>query len=210
MKDGRNERSSTKGDGGQAAISLTPGIGGPGSGSLLDSILYTLLKKWSSDVWVVALFFSSQMTQYHWIAFWITAATSVYLSKIRSCFSKPNSASSDKENPLALSASWMSSVCQLLLSLVSLRPSWCLALLSSSSYNHHCFYGYFWTSWAWNKDAVLLFSIQYCPVKYTKALPFIDDAHTWQHATETWTNLCDWTCEDMFASLKVLNSKVHM
>ena len=34
-----------KGDGGQAAISLTPGIRGTGSGSLLDSILYNLLRK---------------------------------------------------------------------------------------------------------------------------------------------------------------------
>ena len=45
MGDGRADGSSAAGDGGQAAISLTPGIGGPGSGSLLDSILYTLLKK---------------------------------------------------------------------------------------------------------------------------------------------------------------------
>ena len=34
-------------------------IDGTGSGSLLDSILSTLLKKQSSDVWVVALYFSS-------------------------------------------------------------------------------------------------------------------------------------------------------
>ena len=32
------------GDGGQAAISLTPDVNGPGSGSLLDSVLSTLLK----------------------------------------------------------------------------------------------------------------------------------------------------------------------
>ena len=59
MGDGRAEGSSAIGDGGQAAISPTPDADGTGSGSLMDSILSTLLKKRSSDVWVVALFFSS-------------------------------------------------------------------------------------------------------------------------------------------------------
>ena len=59
MGDGRAEGSSAIGDGGQAAISLTPDVDGTGSGSLLDSILSSLLKKRSSDVWVVALSFSS-------------------------------------------------------------------------------------------------------------------------------------------------------
>ena len=59
MGDGRAEGSSAIGDGGQAAISLTPDVDGTGSVSLLDSILSTLLKKRSSDVWVVAHFFSS-------------------------------------------------------------------------------------------------------------------------------------------------------
>ena len=58
MGDGRGEGSSAIGDGGQAALSVTPDVDGTGSGSLLDSIL-SLLKKRSSDVWVVALFFSS-------------------------------------------------------------------------------------------------------------------------------------------------------
>ena len=63
MGDGRAEGSSTT-DGGQPAISLMPDINGTGSGSLLDSILSTLLKKRSRDVWVVAFFFSSSlMTQ---------------------------------------------------------------------------------------------------------------------------------------------------
>ena len=57
MGDGRAERSSAIGDGGQAAVSLMPDVDGTGSGSLLDSVLSTLLKKQSSDVWVVALFF---------------------------------------------------------------------------------------------------------------------------------------------------------
>ena len=59
MGDGRAEGLSAIGDRGQGAISLTPDVDGPGSGSLLDSILSTLLKKRSSDAWVVALFFSS-------------------------------------------------------------------------------------------------------------------------------------------------------
>ena len=49
MGDGRAEGSSALGDGGQAAMSLTPDTDGTGSGSLLDSILSTFLKKRSSD-----------------------------------------------------------------------------------------------------------------------------------------------------------------
>ena len=45
MGGGIAEVSSAIGDGGQAAISLMPDIDGTGSGSLLDSLLYTLLKK---------------------------------------------------------------------------------------------------------------------------------------------------------------------
>ena len=59
MGDGGAEGWSAIGDGGQAAISLTPDADGTGSGSLLDSILSTQLKKRSSDVWVAALFFLS-------------------------------------------------------------------------------------------------------------------------------------------------------
>ena len=59
MEDGRAEGLSAIGDGGQGAISLTPDVDGTDSGSLLDSILSTLSKKQSSDVWVVVLFFSS-------------------------------------------------------------------------------------------------------------------------------------------------------
>ena len=46
------------GDGEHAATSLMPDDDGTGSGSLLDSILSTFLKKLSSDVWVAAFFFS--------------------------------------------------------------------------------------------------------------------------------------------------------
>ena len=56
MGDGRAEGSSAIGDRGQAAISLTPDVDDTGSGSLLDSILSILLRKQSSDIWVVALF----------------------------------------------------------------------------------------------------------------------------------------------------------
>ena len=45
MGDGRAEGSSVVGDRGQAAISLTPDVDGTGSGSLMVSILSTLLKK---------------------------------------------------------------------------------------------------------------------------------------------------------------------
>ena len=61
MGAGRAEGSSAIGDGGQAAIPLMPDSDGTGSGSLLDSILSTLFKKQSSDVWVVALFFIDDM-----------------------------------------------------------------------------------------------------------------------------------------------------
>ena len=39
MGGGRSEGSSATGDGGQAAVSLTPDVDGTGSGSLLDSAL---------------------------------------------------------------------------------------------------------------------------------------------------------------------------
>ena len=45
MGDGSAEGSSAVGDGGQAAISLSPDVDGTDSGSLLDSILSTILKK---------------------------------------------------------------------------------------------------------------------------------------------------------------------
>ena len=45
MGDGRAEGSSAIGDGGQAVISLMPDVDGTGSGSLLVSILSTLLRK---------------------------------------------------------------------------------------------------------------------------------------------------------------------
>ena len=57
--DGRAEELSAIRDEGKTSILFTSDTDGSGSGSLLDSILFTFLKKCSSDVWVVALFFSS-------------------------------------------------------------------------------------------------------------------------------------------------------
>ena len=62
MGDGGAEPLSAIGDGGQAAISFTLDMHGTGSGSLLDSILSTFLKKRSSGIWVVTLLFSSWVT----------------------------------------------------------------------------------------------------------------------------------------------------
>ena len=50
MGDRRAEGSSVIGDGGKAAISVTPDIVGTSSGSLLGSVLSVLLKEESSDV----------------------------------------------------------------------------------------------------------------------------------------------------------------
>ena len=52
--DGRAEGSPAIGDGGQAAMSIILDVDGTGTGSLLDSILSTLLNTGSSHVWVVA------------------------------------------------------------------------------------------------------------------------------------------------------------
>ena len=49
MGDGRAEGSSAIGDKDQAAMSLMSDIDGTGSGSLLDSMLSTVLKQQSSD-----------------------------------------------------------------------------------------------------------------------------------------------------------------
>lgn len=46
----------------EAAIAFMPHADGTGSGSLLDSILSTLLEKRSRDVWVVAVFSHHKIT----------------------------------------------------------------------------------------------------------------------------------------------------
>ena len=45
MGDGRAEGSSAIGDEGQAAVTFMPDVDGTASGSLLDSILFAVLKK---------------------------------------------------------------------------------------------------------------------------------------------------------------------
>ena len=55
MGDGAAEGWSALGDEGQAATSLTAAVPGTGFTSLLNSILSTLLKTQSSDVWVITL-----------------------------------------------------------------------------------------------------------------------------------------------------------
>ena len=77
---------------------------------------WTQQSDWTELIWVVALLFCSWL---HWIAFWMAAATFVYLSVFRSCASNPNSASSNKKTPIPFPASWPSSVLQLLLPLVA-------------------------------------------------------------------------------------------
>ena len=73
-------------------------------------------------VWVVARSFLSQMTPEHWIAFWTAAAIFMYWCMFRSCVSKTNTVSSNKENPLPFPVSWISSTLQLLLPFVFLCP----------------------------------------------------------------------------------------
>ena len=59
MGNGKAEGLSAIGDGGKAMISFIPNVDCTGSGSLLETLLSTLLKKQSSNVWVVTLLFLS-------------------------------------------------------------------------------------------------------------------------------------------------------
>ena len=78
VRDGRAERSSA------SCNFIMPEVDGTGSSFLLDLVLPTLLKKWSSDIWEVAFFsFESWMTRSHWIAFWMAAAMFLYHSMFR-------------------------------------------------------------------------------------------------------------------------------
>ena len=131
---------------GQAAVSLLPDVDGTSSGSLPESILSTFLKKWSSDDQIVALFF-----------FFLIIHDSVALDCIlNGCCNlrvpfyiqvlhlKTNSASSDKENPLAVSciaslfaSSVTSSPCHCILSItftfVSIAIPWCFLAVPATS-----------------------------------------------------------------------------
>ena len=86
MGDSRAEVLSAIRDEGKTSISFTSDADGSGSGSLLDSILFTFLKKCSSDVWVVALFFFFLIrdNKLRWVAFRMAAATFVYHSMVKS------------------------------------------------------------------------------------------------------------------------------
>ena len=76
--------------------------------------------------------------------------------------------------------------------------------------HHHYLYACFWTSKVWSEDIVLLYSIQHCTLKYIKAPPLVEDAHMWQGLPGTWPNLCDWTYESTFTSLKISSLKLCM
>ena len=73
--------------------------------------------------------------------------------------------------------------------------------------HHLCFYACFWTSWAWNKDTVLLYTVLYS--KYAKALALVEDTHMLKCTPDTWTN--SWL--DMRTHVRILkahNLKVCM
>ena len=72
------------------------------------------------------------------------------------------------------------------------------------------FYACFWTSWDWNKNIVLLYSMQYCIVKYTKAKPATEDARMWQCTPDTWADYCDCTRKRTFTPLEVHHLEAHM
>ena len=67
----------------------------------------------------------------------------------------------------------------------------------------------FETSWAWNKVTVLLYSIQYWTVKYTKAKPLVEDAHMGQCTPDMWTNLCVWMNIRIFEGSQLEGSYVR-
>ena len=60
------------------------------------------------------------------------------------------------------------------------------------------------------KIRLLLYSIHDCPLKHTEAQSLVEDVLTWQQTPDLWTNLRDWACERMFASLKIWNLKFCM
>ena len=121
LGDGTAEESSAIGHRGQAAISLMPDIDDTGFASLLDSILSTLLRKWSSHVWAV-LFFS----HHRWYAH--TALHSEQLLQLPCtvlCLGpvpqKPVVPPQIKKIPSLFTSSWISPVLWLFL-LVSFQP----------------------------------------------------------------------------------------
>ena len=106
-----------------SCISLMPDTDGTDSGSLRDSILSSLLKKWSSDIWIVALFFlirwhSSIGLHSEWL---LRPLQTVIRSG--SMPQKLTVSPQIKKIPLSFLASWISLALQLPLPLVSLGAS---------------------------------------------------------------------------------------
>ena len=98
--DGSAEGSSAIEDRGQAAISFMPDIDGRGSGSLLDSILSTLLK---ITQWCLGGSSFFPITDDIVALDCILNGYRNFYIPFRSSATKTNSASSSKENPLAIS-----------------------------------------------------------------------------------------------------------
>ena len=120
--DGRPEWSSSTADREQAAVSVISDADGTSSGSLLDSVLCTLLKKLPRDVWVVAflLIIDDMIAQ---IAFWMAVATFMYCSTFYSPVPQQlTELPQIKKIPLPFPVLWNSSVLQSLLFIVSLSP----------------------------------------------------------------------------------------
>ena len=87
-----------------------------------------------------------------------------------------------KKIPLPFPASWTSSVLQLFLPLVSLRPFSGPPIPDIScqyQLHHHCFYACFRTSWTLYEDTVLC--------KAHKSTTTLEDACIWQCMPDTWT-----------------------
>ena len=87
-----------------------------------------------------------------------------------------------KTVPSPLPELWISSTLWLFLPFVLSRGLQILVLLNNISF-HACF----WTSWPWNKDTVLLYSIQYSKIHKTQ--PLVEDTHMWQCTPDMWTNM---------------------
>ena len=157
MGDGRAEGSSAIGDRGQSQISLMPHADGTGSASLLDSIPSTLLKKQSSDVWVLALFL-------------LTIGNTVTLDCIlNSCC-----------NLCVPVYIWVLGLKTLSVSAQIKYP--CRFLCHESLWFFSYFFfllslSFFWASSSIRSSLVssACCSQQYCAVKYTKAQPLVED-----------------------------------
>ena len=101
--DGRAEGSPVIGVRGHVAISLTPHVDGTGAKPLPDAILSTLLTKWSHNVWVIALSFLviEDMVAQNCILSGCSKLHVPFYAQVLCLKSKR--ASSNKENPLAVS-----------------------------------------------------------------------------------------------------------